>query len=215
MLRYLHNIDKSLAYITLKSEELCISDKLIADVTFKNKEFGIREIQKAQLELKRMMCGKSQVAYIYDQLRPSFSLIYEFKVSKISQWINEGAPYITEEICTGPRGYTIAYLIYFNGEDTKDTWGQYMSIYLLVKEDGYFDDGLDLPFDLPVTLTLLLSDQTISHYQMTHRRGLDPSNEILSYQVVSASTHFAPRSVLSKSIYVENDCVHFLCTLSQ
>ena len=189
--------------ITFNAEEFCIVSKFV-------------EVQKAQLELKGMMCGKSQVAYVYNQLLPSSSLVYEFKINNISQWINEAQPYLTKEICTGPRGYIIAYLIYFNGEHSKDTWGRYISIYLLVKQGGYFDDDLEWPFDLPVTLTLLLSDQTHSYYQMTHQCGppLTPVTIIPVYQVVSGSVHFAPTNVLSKSLYVDNDCIRLLCTLS-
>ena len=202
LLRCLHSIEKSMTDISFNPEEFCIINKFM-------------EVQKAQCELNRMMRGKSQVACIYNQLLPSSSLIYEFKVNNISQWISDAKPYVTEEICTGPRGYIIMYLIYLNGEPTKDTWGQYISIYLLVKQGGNFDEDLEWPFDLPVTLTLLLCDQTHSHYQMTHRRGppLTPVTAPPSYHVVSGSTHFAPTSVLSKSLCVDNNCLCLLCTL--
>jgi len=204
LLRCLHSIEKSLNDVTVNTEDFCVVSKFL-------------EVRKAQFELNRMMCGKSQVTNIYNRLLPSSSLIYEFKIGNISRRINDTKPYITEEICTGPRGYIIAYLIFFNGEQSKDTWSRYVSIYLLVKQGGYFDHYLEWPFDLPVTLTLLLSDQTHSHYQMTHQRGplLTPATTTPSYHVVSGSTCFAPTSILSKSLYIDNDCLHLLCTLSK
>ena len=179
------------------------------------------EVQQAQLELKRIMCGNTQFASIYNELKPSYSLLYEFKIANLTHHINKaksGLHYITEEICTGPRGYIIAYLIYFNGEITKESWNRYVSIYLLIKQGGYFDDSLPWPLTHPLTLTLLMTDETPSHYQMMHKCGqsvniIPPAPIANSYHVASGCVNFAPVRILFECRFVEDNCMRFLCNL--
>ena len=179
------------------------------------------EIQRMQLELKRIMCGNTQFASFFDQLKPCYSLLYLFKITNLTCCIDnakKGQYYLTEEICTGPRGYMIAYLIYLNGERTKDSWDHYVSIYLLIKQGGYFDESLQWPFTQPVMLTLLMKDGTPSCYQMIHKElGQYVTPPVVpvvnSYQVASGCVYFAPVRVLSECHFVESDCLHLLCNL--
>lgn len=178
------------------------------------------EIQKTQLELKRIMCGKTQFASIFNQLKPCYSLIYLFRITNLTCWIDKarnGHYYLTEEICTGPRGYIIAYLIHLNGEKLKDSWNQYISIYLLIKQGGYFDESLQWPFTQPLMLTLLMKDGTPSHYQMIHKEGqfVTPVAPLVNsaYKVVSSCVNFAPVRILSECNFIESDCLHLLCSL--
>ena len=179
------------------------------------------EIQKIQLELKRIMCGNTQFSSIYNQLKPCYSLVYLFKIKNLTYCIHKaknGHYYQTEEICTGPRGYIIAYLIYLNGEKSKEGWDQYVSIYLLIKQGGYFDGSLQWPFTQPLMLTLLMEDGTPSCYQMIHKEAGQSVNPVAplvnsGYKVVSSCINFAPVRILSERNFIESDCLHLLCSL--
>ena len=211
ILKRLHCIEKRMGEVDMVHLNLHDGNRTI------NK---FMEIQRAQLELKRLMCGNTQFASIFNELKPCHSLVYLFKIANLTQRIDKaknGQYYLTEEICTSPRGYMITYLIYLNGERTKDSWGYYISIYLLVKQGGYFDESLQWPFAQPVMLTLLMNDGTPSRYQMIHKsdRSVIPvvPAVVNSYQVASGCVNFAPVRILSECNFVESNCLHLLCSL--
>jgi len=165
------------------------------------------QIQSTQHELKRMLCGNNQFACIYNDLMPSYSFICEFKIPNLKYHVAEAKnsrPYCTEEVHVGHKDSTITMLIHLNGENSKPSWGSYISVCLLVKS------GLNCPFNSPVTLCLLYDNEIHTHYQMTRqcRCGL-----AVKHSTVLSCPYFAPIGVLDNTKFVKDNCLHFLCIM--
>ena len=162
------------------------------------------KIQNSQNELRKMLCGSNQFSRIYNDLRPSYSFICEFKLPNLMYHVvaaKSGQPYFTEEVHLGYRSSSITLLIYLNGEKYKQSWGKYISVSLLIK------GGLNCPFHSPVTVCLMYDDEIHTHYQMTRQctAGL-----AIKHSTVLNCPFFAPVGILNTN-FVKDNTLCLLC----
>ena len=163
------------------------------------------KIHNTQNELKRLLCGNNHFSRIYNDLRPSYSFVCEFKITNLMYHIaaaKNGQPYCTDEVHLGHKACSMTMLIYLNGEKDTPSWGKYISVSLLVKS------GLNCPFHSPITICLLYDDEIHTHYQMTQQCTCGIA---IKHSTVLNCPYFAPVSVLDNGKFVKDNLLCFLC----